>query len=266
MVKQCIQFFLGLNGANVVRGLRLGFPEFINGCFASMDAAHPLQDRTQNSIRKAWQSIPEVTLDEILGNRKAAVKLNVQMYEDGMLPTHEAMALLAILMAENPSEVLEIGTYMGHTTRAMAENLDQAVIHTVDLPPDFSERQDSKEGPGKDDFHLITRRQVGREFKGQAVEQRIRQHFGDTAAMSFRELGHPTFFFIDGSHTYEYCRQDSEKCFALGGGTGTFLWHDCDEAHLGVLKFVSEWRAMGRPLARITGTSLAYWKSAPAQG
>ena len=121
MVKQCIQFFLGLNGASVVRGLRLGFPEFINGCFASMDAAHPLQDRTQNSIRKAWQSIPEVTLDEILGNRKAAVKLNVQMYEDGMLPTHEAMALLAILMAENPSEVLEIGTYMGHTTRAMAE-------------------------------------------------------------------------------------------------------------------------------------------------
>jgi hypothetical protein len=266
MAKKCIQFLLGLNGASIVRGLRLGFPEFIKGCFASLGAVHPMQDRINNQIQKELKSIPEMAPGEILGARKVAVKFNAQKYEDGMLSVHEATALLAILVAENPVEVLEIGTYMGHTTRAMAENLDKAIVHTVDLPPDFSAKPDSKGGSGKDDFHLIERRIVGREFKGQPVEQRIQQHFGDTATINFQEFGRPTFFFIDGSHTYEYCKQDSEKCFALCGGTGTFLWHDCDAAHPGVVKFILEWRGLGRNIARIEGTALAYWKSAPPKG
>jgi len=262
MAKKFLQVLLGVNGASIIRGLRLGIPEFVNGSFASFGAAHPLQNRIKNQLKQRLKSIPEITLGEILGTRKTMIKLDVQPYEDGMLPAQETMALLTILTAENPREVLEIGTFMGHTTKAMAENLPDSIIHTVDLPADFSLRQDVKEGPPKDDFHLITRRVVGREFKGQAVEQRIRQHFGDTATINFQEFGRPTFFFIDGSHTYEYCRQDSEKCFALCGGAGTFLWHDCDAGHPGVLKFISKWRGLGRKIARIEGTAIAYWKNA----
>jgi len=261
MIKRRLQFLLGFNSASVVRGLRFGFPEFVNGCFASLGAVHPLQNRMQYRSGKDLHSIPEVALDDVLGTRKVGIRLNVQKYEDGMLRSHEAMALLAILAVEKPREVLEIGTYMGHTTRAMAENLDDSIIHTVDLPPDFSTHHDSKGGPPKDDFHLIGRRVVGREFRGQVVEQRIKQHFGDTAVISFSEFGKPTFFFIDGSHTYEYCKQDSDKCLSLCDGIGTFLWHDCDETHPGVIKFVLEWRTMGRNIQRIVGTNIAYWKS-----
>lgn len=261
MLKKYIRFLLGLNGASVIRGLRLGFPEFINGCIASLSAVHPFQDKIARKFLQELKSIPEITLDEVLGARKAIIKINVQKHEEGRLYNHEPMVLLSILAVENPKEVLEIGTFVGYTTRAMAENLADSIIHTVDLPPDFSPRQDSKEGPPKDDFHLITKRVVGRDFKGQEVETRIRQHFGDTATINFKEFGKPTFFFIDGSHTYEYCKQDSEKCLALCGGSGTFLWHDCDEWHPGVIKFISEWRSLGRTIARIKGTSLAYWKS-----
>jgi hypothetical protein len=253
---------MGLNGASVVRGLRFGFAEFANGCIASLIAVHPRQSRADYGLLKELKSIPEITLDEILGTRKAEIKLCLQKYEDGRLPDREAMILLSILAAENPKEVLEIGTFMGHTTRAMAENLNDSIIHTVDLPPDFSACQSSKEGPPKDDFHLIARRVVGRDFKGQSVEARIRQHFGDTAAMNFQEFGKASFFFIDGSHTYEYCKQDSEKCYALCGGVGTFLWHDCDAMHPGVVKFILEWRGLGRNISRIEGTTLAYLKSA----
>src|SRR5215467_10856682 len=52
---------------------------------------------------------------------------------------------------------------------------------------------------------LLRRRVVGREFKGHECASRIRQHFADTASWDFREAGQPTFFFIDGTHTYEYC-------------------------------------------------------------
>src|SRR4029077_17463683 len=102
--------------------------------------------------------------------------MSVMRYEDGMLPSNEAMALLSILVAESPDEVLEIGTYMGHTTRQIAETLETAIIDTVDLPEDFSVEPDPEQNLPKDDFHLITRRIVGREFKGHPRASRIKQH------------------------------------------------------------------------------------------
>jgi hypothetical protein len=256
----------GMNASSLARGLRLGPHEFLYACRASYDvAAHPLGPRVSLNQRRRLNWIPTVALDcllnDVLGKRRAVLVVDVAKNEDGQLPVRDALALLPLLVAENPKEVLEIGTYMGHTTKAMAQNLPDAIIHTVDLPPDFSEEDNTGLSMPKTDFHLIQRRMVGREFKGHAVEGRIRQHFGDTAKINFQEFGNPTFFFIDGSHTYEYIKQDSEKCLALCGGKGVFLWHDCDELHPGVVKFILEWRAAGRNIRRISGTSLAYWKT-----
>jgi len=102
---------------------------------------------------------------------------------------------------------------------------------------------------------------VGREFKGQPCEPRIVQHFADTATWDFKEVSRASAFFIDGSHTYEYVRSDSEKCLALCGGHGAFLWHDCDDMHPGVVRFLAEWRRAGREIVRFPGMSLAYWKA-----
>ncbi|HSY43063.1 MAG TPA: class I SAM-dependent methyltransferase [Candidatus Acidoferrum sp.] len=260
-MKNAVRFLLGFNLASVVRGSRFGFQEFVNSCYKGIIAVHPLESRKKIAEEHALKSIPEVSLDEILGDRKVLIKLIIQRHEDGMMWAHEAQALLSILVMENPKEVLEIGTFMGHTTRRMAENLPDSRIHTVDLPLDYSTAQATTGLPPKDDFHLIKRRVVGREFKDQDCEKRIVQHFADTAVVDFKEFGHPTFFFIDGSHTYEYCKQDTEKCLALGGGKGTFLWHDCDEWHPEVVQFIREWRAAGNDVVRIKGTYLAYWKA-----
>lgn len=205
--------------------------------------------------------IPRISLGDVLGERRPVIRMPVMRYEDGMLPSDQAMALLSILVAEGPKEVLEIGTYMGHTTRLMAENLETATIHTVDLPETLSDENRTVGGLVKDDFHLIRKRVVGREYREQAAAMRIRQHFADTATWDFREAGRPTFFFIDGSHTYGYCRNDSEKCYDLCAGRGVFLWHDCDKRHAGVQRLISEWRDAGRDIRVIGGTSLAYWKS-----
>jgi hypothetical protein len=206
--------------------------------------------------------IPRVDPIAILGDAKPRIVLAVQKYEDGMLPLYDAIPLLSILAAEKPKEVLEIGTYMGHTTRAMAETLEMATINTLDLPLDFSPEMDTNGALPKDDFHLISRRIVGREFKGVSCEKRIVQHFGDTAKFDYQKLGRPTFFFIDGSHTYEYCKNDTEKCLGLCPKGGTFLWHDCDVTHPGVVRFIRDWRGAGRNVVRLEGTCLAYWKDA----
>lgn len=245
---------LGASPATLIRGIRFGLRDSYRVSRANCAAARPWEN-------PQLRSLPTVALEDVIGARSSSIKLRVMKYEDGMLPLCDAIPLLSILVLEQPAEILEIGTYMGHTTRSMAENLPGSIVHTVDLPADFSVDQPQEAHLPKDDFHLIGRRIVGREFKNQACESRIIQHFGDTANLDFAKIGKPTFFFIDGSHTYEYCKNDSEKCFALCKGKGVFLWHDCDQPHPGVVRFISEWRAAGRNITRIEGTGLAYWKS-----
>ncbi len=253
-MKRVAKALLGFNAVSLVHLLRFDFGRWLGACTAAFTAS-------RRAVSRELQQIPEIRLDDILGRRRATIRLSVARYEDGMLPSDEALALLTLLVAEAPSQVLEIGTYMGHTTRQMAENLPAATIHTVDLPEDFTAGRDPVSGLPKDDFHLIRQRVVGREFKGQPCAARIVQHFGDTATWDFRAAGQPSFYFIDGAHTYEYCKSDSEKCLLLGAGRGVFLWHDCDRDHPGVVRFVSEWRRLGRDLRRISGTALVYWKA-----
>lgn len=248
-----LKVLLGFNAISLIHLLRLDFGQVFRASSRAFTTARALP--APPSI-----VIPEITLDEILGDRKAEVQLSVMKYEDGMLPSNQAMVLLSILVAESPKEVLEIGTFMGHTTRQMAENVETAIIHTVDLPVDFSAEHDTEKELPKDDFHLISGRIVGREYRDRPCAARIRQHFGDTARWDFREAGKPTFFFIDGSHTYEYCKSDSEKSFALAEGPSVFLWHDCDENHPGVLQCLDEFRQRGMDIRRIAGTPIGYWK------
>jgi hypothetical protein len=39
-----------------------------------------------------------------------------------------------------------------------------------------------------------------------------------------------------------------------------FLWHDCDDSHPGVVRYIFECRRRGMDIKRIAGTPIAYWK------
>ena len=249
MIKRLVKFLLGFHAATLINLLQYGPLSFVQACLKAYDVT-----------RGQLHDIPEITLGEILGDRRPQICMRSIRYEDGILPSEQIMVLLAVAVAEQPKEVLEIGTFMGHTTRALAENLPSATIHTIDLPESFTPEEDRVTDIPKDDLHLIRRRAVGQEYRGAPCEVHIRQHFGDTATWDFAQAGSPTFFFIDGSHTYEYCKSDSEKCFDLTDGPAVFLWHDCDKGHPGVAQFVMEWRRLGRDIRRIVGTPIAYWK------
>ncbi len=226
---------------------------FRRACKKAFDAAEHVES-------DALAAIPEVALGEIMGSRQVEVRVPVAAYADGMLPYDQALVLASLLVLEQPREVLEIGTFMGHSTKLMAMNLPEARIHTVDLPLDTPLSNETGTLQ-KDDFHLIARRVVGKEFRDEPCASRIQQHLVDTAKWDFKDAGAPTFFFIDGSHTYDYAKNDSEKCLALTDGRpATFVWHDCDDTHPGVIQFLLEWRAVGREVRRIWGTPLAYWK------
>ncbi len=217
--------------------------------------------------------VPSVTIESILGGTMPEVKQIDLRVDDGAMPPHEVRVLLAILKTERPRVAFEIGTFKGHTTRQMAECLPSCTIHTIDLPLDYLETQYS-EGSGmlKSDYHLINQREyVGEMFRSGHCDKwsqlsNIHQHFGDTASWDFSQVAGSTFFLIDGSHTFDYCMNDSRKCLAIAEPGSVLLWHDCSDLHPGVVGCISELRNVGHNIRRIIGTTLAYLKTPQTKG
>ena len=148
-MKRFVKVVLGLHAAALITLFRSGPGSFARACLRAYEVARYPPPQSLD--------IPEAAIGDILGDRRPRISMPVTRYEEGMLPSEEAMVLLAIAVAEQPEEVLEIGTFMGYTTRALAENLPGATIHTVDLPESFSPDVDTTTDIPKDDFHLIQR-------------------------------------------------------------------------------------------------------------
>jgi hypothetical protein len=200
---------------------------------------------------KFLDRIPTVPLSEIVSKPTIRV-VGTYSYVDGYLPWCDILALMSVLVDRSPHTILEVGTFNGYTTRLMALNLPDAEIHTLDLPEDFT---DTGTGSGlpKDDFHLIGARRVGSEYRSDPSIKSIQQHFGDSAEIVFPIA---EFCFIDGSHTYAYARNDTEKALASGAAK-TLVWHDCNHLHPGVTSWLIEMIQAGHPVRRIEGTNLA---------
>lgn len=193
--------------------------------------------------------IPQTTMQEILTRHPIISVDGSYSYVDGSLPWCDIVALLSIAVDRSPKTVVEIGTLHGHTTRLLAMNLPHAQIHTIDLPED----PDLAGGLRKDDFHLIGGRRLGEEYRADPSIRNVTQHLGDTATLPFPPA---ELFYIDGSHTYEYVKNDTQKAMAFSDAK-TFLWHDCDTSHPGVTRWLREMIDAGHPVRRITGTNLA---------
>lgn len=249
----------GANAATALRLVRYGPKDALRRAVKAYSIINPLQGRSASSSRKLLQSIPEVPLDDIVPSPEPILVDGRYAEAEGCMPLHELVRLLAIAKHANPAGVLEIGTYFGSTTLNLALNLPGSKIHTADLPPEYA--GEAGELP-KDDFHLIRSRRVGAAFLGTPQATMITQHFGDTAEYDFGKITDPLdFFFIDGSHTYAYARSDTLRCAEVARSVSTFIWHDCDESHPGVVRWISEMRSAGLPVVRITGTSAAYMKT-----
>lgn len=249
----------GANVATTVRLLRFGVRDAASRACAAYRASDPFGHMAE-ARHSDLSRLPVVALNVLLRERPAIVVDTRFIDTDGSLPLYELLCLLMLTRQERPTGILEVGTYFGSTTVNLAINLPEARIHTIDLPPGYLPDGGGGELP-KDDFHLIRARRVGAAFVDHSVRERITQHFGDTATYDFRSIQDPvSFFFIDGSHTYEYARNDTLRCLEFAKGSSTFLWHDCDDGHPGVVQWLAEMVDRGIAVVRIAGTNTAYAK------
>jgi hypothetical protein len=196
----------------------------------------------------------------------------IRLVETGKADGNVNVAELAILAQAataipDGTIVVEIGTFDGRTTLNLAVNTAaQTPVYTLDLPPDDvathalapSERQ------------YVDKPQAGARFRAcappwQTAARRITQLTGDSATFDWSPYhGRAGLVFVDGSHTYEAVRIDSERAIPLVAKGGVVLWHDYGRWD-GVTRALEELEAERKlGLRRIRGTSLVFWRNSGA--
>ena len=209
--------------------------------------------------------VPERSVDDVVGP-EPEVRLARFRGRDGNVTLGELCVIAALVRRRRPQVLLEIGTFDGNTALQMALNApEDATVFTLDLPPGAAA---AGALDPHDDPYVRDTRKVERRYEGAAAEAKVVQWLGDSATFDFTgALGGRAvdLAFIDGSHSYDYVRNDTAKVLACLAADGLVLWHDFKPAWPGVVQWLAE-LARREPVFRIAGTSLVCLDRAAAKG
>jgi len=166
----------------------------------------------------------------------------------------ECAALAALSHLVNATRIFEFGTYKGVSTTQLALNLAPGgMVFTLDLPEDHpayslpipkpEEQQIAAEGG-----------------KGILIPRDLldRVTFLQSDSATFDEspyAGTMDLVFVDGAHSYEYVKNDTEKGWKMLRPGGILAWHDCVASHRDVVKYIKESNLTPK---RVSGTALAF--------
>lgn len=133
------------------------------------------------------------------------------------------MHLVSLARTVGARTVFEFGTYNGLTAWVLAKNLPRATVHTLDIPP---EESPTLRLIGADVANL-SHFARDRAYTGTSENSRIVQHLGDSArfdVLPFR--GSCDLVYIDGAHSFEYVKSDTEAALRMVAPHGVIVWDD----------------------------------------
>ena len=176
---------------------------------------------------------------------------------EGDVTRHCRLVLCAMCKLLECRTVFEIGTYVGRTTWLIARNNPDARVFTLDLPSLDAARRLKYEATDPEYFVGYDR---GSRFAGTPEAARITQLFGDSATFDFSPYrGKMDLVFVDGSHSYESVRSDTEAALGMLSERGTIVWDDY-LYYPGIYRVVNDLApALDRPVFHIVGTRLAVY-------
>jgi len=200
--------------------------------------------------------ISSISPEKIINSGNKFSLLNPSV-RNGNVSYFELFILVSIVAAMNPKNLLEIGTFDGNTTLQLAINASaSANVHTIDLP---DEGAVTDTPILQDDLAFVfDEHKKMRKYLNSPVEDKVVQHFGDSTNYDFGlfcKKGPIDFCFIDGGHSYECVKSDTENVLKVISQDAVVLWHDYNPNCPGVFKFLNE-LSSNLPLKHIIGTSL----------
>ena len=210
--------------------------------------------REQKRVRRFWSEerfrnmrkqcrLRELPLPAILAGVEAtSVPLSVIHEETGHDNHAEMPYVVAAARHRGATRIFEFGTFLGRTTYHLAALNPDAHVWTLDLP--------RSENPWRFADY------VGSYFRSTPVADRItmiRQNAYEFDPAPFARS--MDFIWVDGDHSYEGVKNDTEKAFRMVAPGGAIMWHDFGHESPELVEYVSELTAY-QPLFWIRRTSV----------
>lgn len=201
--------------------------------------------------------LPQVPPAALLGG-DVDVALRAGAGRPGNTSLQEQLLLGALVARRQPRTLVEIGTFDGSTALLLAQNAPaDARVFTLDLPGSEPGAALRPLAAG-DERYIADRQKLQRRYAGTPHAGRVEQWLGDSATFDFGEaLGgrRIDLAFVDGAHSYDYVRSDSERLLPLLADGGLMVWHDYAPVWPGVMRWLGELHRT-RPLVHVAGTAL----------
>lgn len=193
-------------------------------------------------------NIRTITLSEIFGSEIEKTLINYGAINERTGKQNQAELFYVVTTAKfiQAKNIFEFGTFTGRTTYYLSCSTETTCVTTLDLPA------------GHEDRYIPN---VGYYFSGTDQEKRIKQIFIDSKDFDPTPYaGSMDFIFIDGDHSYEGVKNDTEKALTMLAPGGVIMWHDYGPSRdLGLAKYFTEF-TQTRPVFHLHKTSLLLWK------
>ena len=205
--------------------------------------------------------VPVTTISDLCPVSHSIRCMKPEFESGGIFPFEMiCMNMMAVHFA--PERIFEFGTFNGRTTLNLAVNSRPGTrIFTLDLPFDNPPSTKLRQHPW--DGKYVEQHGDGRYFQKERHRKKITRLYGDSATFDYTPFGGTIdFVFVDGSHSYEYVTNDSDKALRLlRGGKGIILWHDYGTKWHEVTRALNDLYAKNpvfKGMRFIRGTSLVF--------
>ena len=220
--------------------------------FKSMNNRRNLPQKNVFEVLPGSANIQTITLGNLLSNTWFATSSS---------QASDISGLSLICRIIKPAIVFEIGTLDGYTALHFALNTPgNAKVYTLDLPKTNPVSPALATTVVDDDFIGMSRGMGELCFRNEDVSSKITCLAGDSATFDFSPYhGKIDFFFIDGSHSYEYVRSDTLNALKCCRPGSVIAWHDYGQMGMsGVDRYLDELARQGRAIYSIPGGSVAF--------
>lgn len=214
---------------------------------------------TLKTLREKYSSpgIYEIKLKDLLtlrNNEDINKKIHT-MYppiEIGSITLVDQIVLLCLEEIIQPKNIIEIGTYLGYTTRLLLENSTAEKITSIDLPKDANSdlkiidyKRTLTDGDYNDEYLVDNQNKTGEIYLNdisQSNRKRLNLVKQDSTKINFLDkFKSANYVFIDGGHSYDIIKSDTMNSQDIVK-EGVIIWHDYNSnIHSDVTRFIESY-------------------------
>ena len=201
-----------------------------------------VREQQYDNLRRRCQLRELAPLEIFQGLEKVCVPLSAIDEESGHANHAEMHYVTAAASLRHARRIFEFGTFMGRTALHFARMNPAANVWTLDLPAEANPRRFAGH--------------IGTYFADTPEAGRI--HCLRCDARTFDPSPHRAamdFIWVDGDHSYEGVKNDTEKAFDMLAPGGAIFWHDFGPDSLELVHYIVD-LTKHRPLFHIRRTSL----------